>query len=282
MKKSQGRHFAALLVLMAMCWILPTCLTAAKTEAGRIKKKTPEELKKQELEQNEVMRREVMTFVKENPDRDTGEGWLYLGRHYQELKQPDQAMVYLRTLLRSDHIKPEVKWEAQLLFAEILEKDKKDYGRALKELDRMISWKPDREFLVRAKIARAKLLGRNLTSIVELQKAFKRFYWPFPEKSDVEAIDYIMGFERGYDLEIAMRALDAWDEISGFSEEEARQLAFLRIGMLHAFDLNNPERARPFFEKITGKTQAAIDAQFISAVLYHFYIKGPTAPQSME
>ncbi|MFZ5951774.1 MAG: tetratricopeptide repeat protein [Candidatus Rifleibacteriota bacterium] len=282
MKKSQGRQLAALLALMAICWIFPTVLMAARTESGRVKKKTPEELKKQELEQNEVMRREIMTFVKENPDRDTGEGWLYLAQHYKELKQPDQAMVYLRTLLRSDHIKPEFQWEAQLLFAEILEKDKKDYARALKELDRMISWKPEREFLVRAKIARAKLLGRNLTSVVELQKAFKRFYWPFPEKSDVEAIDYIMGFERGYDLEIAMRALDAWDEISGFSEEEAQQLAFLRIGMLHAFDLNNPERARPFFEKITGKTQAAIDAQFISAVLYHFYIKGPTAPQSMD
>lgn len=281
MKRLFYPAFAVFIILTLVLAPHSEGLLAKKNDSRQIKKKSPEELRREKLQQDEILRREILGFVKAHPDREKGEGWLYLANQYRELKQPDRALMYLRTLLRSDHINSEITWQAQLLFADILKEDKKDFAGALKELDRLISWKPDRDFLVSAKIARARLLGRNLTSVVELQKALKRYYWPFPEKSDVEAIDYLMGFERGYDLEIAMRALDAWDEIAEFSENEARELAVLHVAMLHAFDLSNPERAKPWLEKISGQSPAALDADFIGGVLNHFYLKGDTASQAM-
>jgi tetratricopeptide (TPR) repeat protein len=136
--------------------------------------------------------------------------------------------------------------------------------------------------MVRGKIARAELLGRNLTSVDELQKAFKRYYWPFPEKDDIEAIDYLMGFERGYDLEIAMRALEAWEEISSFSEKSANEKAILQIALLHAFDLSNPVRAKEWLEKIGDSTEASVDADFVNGVLHHFYLGNDTATRSLN
>ena len=281
--KNVLNRVTAVVFILAMLVVWPgKSLSAAGGKKKIVPEKTAEELRLEKLEQDEILRREILSFVKSHPERESGEGWLFLANHYRELKQPDRSLMYLRTLLRSDHIKPEILWEAQLLYADIIREDKKDFALALKELDRLISWSLDRDFMVRAKIARAKLMGRNLTTVEELQKAFKRYYWPFPEKSDIEAIDYIMGFERGYDLEIAMRALDAWDEISEFSENEARELAVLHIALLHAFDLNNPERSRPWLEKISGKSPAAIDADFVGGVLNHFYLKGDTASAAMQ
>ncbi|MGM0599519.1 MAG: tetratricopeptide repeat protein [Candidatus Rifleibacteriota bacterium] len=269
MNNSYKRSFLSIL-LAAM---LPLTLWGAAEDKATVKKiKSPEELRQQELKQNELMRREILSYVRKHENREKGEGWLYLARQFRELKDTDRSLMYLRTLLRSDHINPEITWEAQLLYADIF-KEREEFAVALKELDRMLSWKLSREYLVRAKVARAKLLGRNLTSIEELQKAFKRYYWPFPEKSDIEAIDYLMGFERGYDLEIAMKALEAWEEISNFSEPEARDLACLRIALLHAFDLSNPERAIEWLKKINENTEAYVDASFVKAALWHFYLK---------
>jgi tetratricopeptide (TPR) repeat protein len=281
MKQSFNRALTVFLIFLVLFLSNFSMALAKKNANLSLKKKSPEELRLEKLQQDEILRKEIMSFVKAHPEREKGEGWLYLARQYRELKEPDRSLMYLRTLLRSDHIEPEITWEAQLLFADILKEDKKNYAASLKELDRLIGWNPDREFMVRAKVARARLLGRNLTSVEELQKAFKRYYWPYPEKSDIEAIDYLMGFERGYDLEIAMRALDAWEEISGFAEEDAREQAFLQIAMLHAFDLSNPERSRPWLQKITGKSVSAVDADFIGGVLHHFYLKGDNASQAM-
>ncbi|EKD82045.1 MAG: hypothetical protein ACD_39C01505G0001, partial [uncultured bacterium] len=227
----------------------------------------------EQKEQDQLLRREVMDFVKENQGREPGEGWLYLAGHYRELKQPDRSMLYLRTLLRSEHINPRIVWEAMLLNADIL-KEKKEYASATRELGRLIDMVPARNYMVRAKIARAEIIGRNLTTMEELYKAFKRYYWPWPEKPDIEAIEYLMGFERGYDLEIAMRALEAWEEIAGFPEEEASNLANLHIAMLYAFDLNDPPRSLPFLNKIKEGDAVSEEAAFLKAVMAHFYTPG--------
>lgn len=229
---------------------------------------TQEEL----LEQDELLRAEVMGFVKENADRQAGEGWLYLAHHYRELKEPERSLMYLRTLRRAEHINPRLVWEAILLNAEIL-KEQKEFAAALKDLDQLIEMAPARIYLVRAKIARAELLGRSLTDIKELWAAFYRYYQGFPEKPDVEAIQYLMGFERGYDLEVAMKALTAWEEIAKFPEVEASNLALLHIALLHAFDLNNPARAVPYLQKITEGESMAADAAFLMGVIRHFYLK---------
>ncbi len=223
-------------------------------------------------EQDKVLRREVMKYVAANDIRQAGEGWLYLAHHYRELKQPQRSMAFLRTLRRSEHLNPRLLWEALLLNADIL-KEQKDYAAALKDLNELVALMPARSYLVRAKIARAQLLGRNLTSVKDIWAAFQRYYKGFPEKPDAEAIEYLMGFERGYDLEIAMRALEAWEEISRYPEVEAANLANLNIAMLHAFDLNNPGRAIPFVDKISEGDQVTADAAFIKAVIRHFYLK---------
>ncbi|NCB38275.1 MAG: tetratricopeptide repeat protein [Erysipelotrichia bacterium] len=222
--------------------------------------------------QDQVLRDEILKYVKTASERDAGEGWIFLARHYRELRELDRSLLYLRTLLRSEHINPRITWEAMLLKAEILE-ERKEYSVALKELEKLIDLVPARNYFVRAKIARAKILGRYLTGTDELFAAFKRYYWPFPEKPDSEAIDYLIGFERGYDLEIAMKALTAWEEIAGFPEVAAANLANLRIAMLHAFDLNNPKRAIPFIDKIADDDAVSSEAAFLKAVIKHFYIK---------
>ncbi|GAB4280636.1 MAG: hypothetical protein Kow0029_25280 [Candidatus Rifleibacteriota bacterium] len=272
----------AVFIVFVLCIFMQVSASrAAKTEKNLKKKKTPQELREEQRKQDEILRKETISFVRKNTNRDAGEGWLYLAKQFRELKDTDRSLMYLRNLLRADHIKPEITWEAQLLLADIL-KERKDFAGALKELNRIISWKPDREYLVRAKVARARLLSRNLTSVQDLFKAYKRYYWHFPEKSDVEAIDYIMGFERGYDLEIAMKALEAWEEIAGFSEPDARSQAYLQIALLHGFDLNEPERAIPWLKKIDKSTRASVEADFIMGVLNHFYLKGDTASEAMK
>lgn len=233
------------------------------------------------LEQDKLLRREIMSFVKGNADRQAGEGWLYLAHHYRELKETDRSLMYLRTLRRSEHINPRLLWEAILLNADILV-ERKDYDSALKDLDRLIAMAPARNYLVRAKIARAELLGRNLTNVKELWKAFQRYYWSFPEKPDTEAIEYLMGFERGYDLEIAMKALEAWEEIAGFSEVDAGNLANLHIAMLYCFDLNNSARAVTFIDKTGEGEKVPADVSFIKAVIKHFYLKDASPAEALE
>ena len=200
---------------------------------------TEKELKEQDV----LTKQKVMEFVVENQDRQAGEGWLFNARYYFELKQYDRALKEIDTLIRSEEINPRMIWEAKLLIDEIY-KEQKRYDEALKNLDKLINKdKPARIYLVRAKIARAELLSRDLTGMKELLDAFKRYYWFFPEKKDAEAIEYLMGFQRGYDLEIAMKAMEAWEEIAKFPEIEAANLANLHLGMLFAFDLNKSERS---------------------------------------
>lgn len=233
------------------------------------------------LKQDQLLRKEIMGFVKSSSDRDAGEGWLYLARHYKEFKDLDRSQMYLRTLLRSEHINPRLTWEAMLLDSEIL-RERKEFARALKGLDKLIAMAPARNYLIRAKIARAELLGRSLTGMKELFAAFQRYYWPFPEKSDAEAIEYLMGFERGYDLEIAMKALEAWEEISRFPEVDASNLASLHIAMLYCFDLNDPGRAFAFMDKIADGEGVSADAAFVKGVIKHFYLKDDDYQAALE
>jgi tetratricopeptide (TPR) repeat protein len=270
-------------VLPVLCFVLAlvfagSCELSAQTKSGKAGRSTEKnELKAAEQkQQDQILRDEVMGFVKTGFARDAGEGWLFLARHYRELREPERSMTYLRTLLRSDNISPALTWEALLLSADIFN-DRKEYAAALKELDRLIAMSPARHFMVRAKLARAKILGRSLTGINDLFAAFKRYFKPFPEKPDVEALEYLMGFERGYDLEIAMRALTAWEEIAAFPESAASSLANLHIAMLYAFDLNNPGRALPFIARTASDKADQVDAAFVRAVIEHFYVKDAAA-----
>lgn len=270
----QIRLFPALCaVMLALAWFLPAANAAVPKHPAESAVDKALKAVAEQKEQDQLLRREIMDFVKENQGREPGEGWLYLAAHYRELRQPERSLLYLRTLLRSDHISPRLTWEAMLLNADIL-KDQKEYASATRDLDRLIDMMPARSYLVRAKIDRARIIGRNLTNIEEIYKAFKRYYWPWPEKPDIEAIEYLMGFERGYDLEIAMQALVAWEEIATFPEEEASNLANLHIAMLYAFDLNSPARSLPFVNKIKKDDAVSEKAAFLRAVLGHLYTPG--------
>ena len=232
---------------------------------------TEKELKKQDV----LTKQKVMGFVIENQDRQAGEGWLFNARYYFELKQYDRAIKEIDTLIRSEEINPRMIWEAKLLLDEIY-KEQKKYDEALKNLDKLIKKdNPARIYLVKAKIARAELLSRDLTGIKELLDAFKRYYWYFPEKKDVEAIEYLIGFQRGYDLEIAMQAMEAWEEIAKFPEIEAANLANLHLAMLFAFDLNKPERSFEFLTKIRDDHSLSAEVKLVRAVIGHFYTKNP-------
>lgn len=220
--------------------------------------------------QSEVRRRVILDFMRQHEDRKPGEGWLFLAEHYYELNDTNRALMYLRTLLRASHIKPLYRFRAKYLKAKILnELDK--HPKAIKELERLLQLDPEREYYVKAKLLRAQIKGRHLTCVNHLVKAFTRYYSNFPEQRDIEAIEYLMGFLRGYDLEIAVRAMIAWEEITEFSEKDAANEALLRIGMLHAFDLNNPQRAIKYFNRISNFDDF-IDLALIKAVIYHFYI----------
>lgn len=258
----------------------PQSLSAAKKNANNKKDKVEKELADQKL-QDQILRHEIIGYARQNFNREAGEGWLFLAQHYRELKEPDRSFMYLRTLLRSDHINPRLVWEAMLLNADLL-KDRLDFKAALKDLEKLIAMSPARSYLIRAKLARAEILGRNLTAIKGIYAAFKRYFKPFPQKPDIEAIEYIMGFERGYDLEIAMKALTAWEEIAGFPEKSASDLANLHIGMLHAFDLNNAKRGLPYISKTGEGLKLSADAAFLLAVLTHYYVKDSKPETALE
>lgn len=230
-------------------------------------------------EQDQLLRQEVLRFVREQADRQPGEGWLYLARQFDELGQTEPALEYLRKVVRAETVGPRVKAEAQLLLADILARQKpaspletpKPEDRAVRELERLLSWNPDRDLFVRAKIARARLLGRGLTRFDDLVKAFRRYYWPFPELNEVEEIPYLMGFQRGYDLEIGMKGLEAWEEIARFPEPEAAHLAHLHIGLFYAYDLSRPQLGLQALDRIPAiaTTPAAIQSRFVRGTILH-------------
>ncbi len=247
--------------------------TAVASDTAVTKKFSKNMTEAELKEQDKLLKQQVLEFVKDNQDRQSGEGWIFIARNYFELKQYDRALKELDTLIRSEEINPRMIWEAKLLADEIY-KETKQYDIALKNLDKLINQdKPARIYLVRAKIARAELLSRNLTGMKELLEAFRKYYWYFPEKKDLEAIEYLMGFQKGYDLEIAMQAMEAWEEIAKFPEVEASNLANMHLAMLFAFDLNNPERSFEFLNKIRDDKSLASEVKFIRAVIGHFYTK---------
>lgn len=224
-------------------------------------------------EQDEAIKRDVLRFLREHPSRRPGEGWLFLSRQYKELAQPEPALELIRTLVRSVPVPIDLKCEAQLLLSEILV-DQKEFEKAQRELERMLGWNPPREYLVRGKIARARLVGRSLTRIEDLYKAFRRYYSAFPELSEMEEMPYLMGFARGYDLEVGMRALEAWEEIAQFPEREAADLARLHVGLFFAYDLSKPERADPYLKAIKPpyENEAAVRSLFVRGALRQFHL----------
>jgi len=223
-------------------------------------------------QQDELVKNEILKYLKDHPERRSGEGLLYLSRHFKEMKEPDKALEYIQDIVRSDPVPLNLKCDALLLMVEILTDDK-EYERALKELDRILSWNPLREYIVKTKIERAKLLGRGLTKFDDLFKAYKRYFWPFPEMNEIEEIQYLIGFERGYDLEVGMKAFETWEEISRFPEKDASELAYLNMAIFYAYDLSKPDRAQKYLLSIKKpyKTEAALNALFIRGALAQFH-----------
>lgn len=178
MINKSAKDFCPVLCYLLLCCFLLTLqnLSAAgETEQSKAKKeesqaKREERVLADQKQQDQILRDEVLGFVRKNFDRQAGEGWLFLARHYRELKEPDRSLLYLRTLLRSDNISPSLTWEALLLNAEIHD-DRKDHALALKDLEKLLAMLPARSYLVRAKLARAKILGRNLTAIKDVYAA---------------------------------------------------------------------------------------------------------------
>lgn len=272
-----GRFFIALLLLFSFFVVVPADVFArGKNATASVPIGKPGE-------QDAILKAEVLDFLKKQPERKIGEGYLFLARHYKALELPDRALPFLQTLVRSEPAGAEEKAEAQLLMAEILE-DKKEYDRSLKELDRLISWDPERSYLVKAKVQRAKLQGRGLTKITDLFKAYRRYYEKFPELSEAEEMKFLMGFERGYDLEIGMRGLTAWEEIASFPEVEAADQAKLSIGLFYAYDLNKPDRGLFWLTLIASgsKTESAVDAHYVQGALEQFHLATQNATGALE
>ncbi len=234
-------------------------------------------------DQDKLIKKEVLTFLRKNPERKPGEGWLFLARQYRELGQTDRAIEVLRQALRAAPVPDEQKWDAQLELGRILV-ERKEYDAALKELDRLISWMPVRRWRVDAKVERAKLLSRTVTSLPDLFKAFRRYFAPFPELSEEEEIRYLIGFERGYDLEIAMKAIEAWEEIARYPERPVADLACLNLALIYTYDLGKPERAEPFLASMTlpFRTEAASSTLLVRGTVEHFFHRPRNATQAME
>ncbi|HNV68744.1 MAG TPA: tetratricopeptide repeat protein, partial [Candidatus Ozemobacteraceae bacterium] len=234
-------------------------------------------------DQDKLIKNEVITFLRRNSERKPGEGWLFLARQYRELGQLERAADVLRQILRAAPVSEEQKWDAQLLLGQILV-ERKEYDAALKEFDRLISWMPVRRWRVEAKVERAKLLSRTVTGLPDLFKAFRRYFAPFPEVSDDEEVRYLIGFERGYDLEIAMRALEAWEEIARYPERPVADLACLNLALIYTYDLGKPERAEPFLASMTVpyRSAAASSTLLIRGTVEQFYRQPRNATQAME
>ncbi|MBF0542841.1 MAG: tetratricopeptide repeat protein [Candidatus Riflebacteria bacterium] len=229
-----------------------------------------------EGEQEVLLKNEVLTFLSENNCRKAGEGYLFLAKHYIELENSDKALEVLKTLVRAENIEPQYKWDGELLAAEIYEKDK-NYEKAIKELDRLISWNPDRKWFVKAKVARAKVLGRGMSKIDDLFKAYQKYFQKFPELPEFEEMHYLMGFERGYDLEIANTGFLAWEEITFFHEKDAADLAALNRAIFYAYDLQEPEKGLKILWEIQRPfdNEAAINSLFVAGSISQYHIPNP-------
>jgi tetratricopeptide (TPR) repeat protein len=255
----------------------PRSKTSTKKRRDDSKKPSAPKARLQLTEEEEqtdamILREAVMEFVWNNQDREAGEGLLYLAHHYKELEQYERAREYLRNIITAEPVNFSVKWEAMLLDAEIC-KVTKDYESSLKIIEKLINQDPARVYLIRAKIAKAELWGRNLTSIEDVYDAFYKYYKPYPEQQEVENIEYLLGFSKGYDLEIAMRAIETWEEIEEYPEVEIANRAKLQLALLYGFDLNKPEKSLELLEKIEEHGASWVEAVFLRGVLNHFYVK---------
>jgi tetratricopeptide (TPR) repeat protein len=224
-------------------------------------------------EQDKVLKQDILGYLRENSPRQSGEGWLYLARRYRELDEIEKAIALLKKTVRTERIPFPVRNEAQLLLAEILS-DRKEYDSAVKELDRLLAWQPERPFEIRAKIARARLYGRGMTKFDDLLKAFERFFAKFPEANEAEEMKYLMGFERGYDLEIGMRALEAWEEIGRFPEPETADQGKLHVALMYAYDLSQPQKSLEFLKALSPAptTKPSVEGLFVQAALLQFHL----------
>jgi tetratricopeptide (TPR) repeat protein len=225
-----------------------------------------------ESDQQQVLRKEVLNYLRQNPGRKAGEGYLYLARFYHELDQTDRALEALQEVVRADPIDIALKYRAQLFMAKIFE-DKKDYDAAIKELNRLLSWNPSRDVFIKTKIALATIWGRGMTRIEDLFKAYQRYFSKFPEVNEEEELKYLMGFERGYDLEIAMRGLEIWEEIARYPERDAADLGNLHVALFNAYDLGKQDRALRSLHAISKPpaTEAATHSLFVQAALFQYH-----------
>ena len=249
-----------------------------KQSEEKAKKNKTEDLSEEELkileearEDKMILRKNILGFMKDNIDREAGEGWLYLANHYKELNQLERAREYVDKILRTNNVNVAIKWEASLLDSEILFKMEK-YDLALKVLKKLIDSNPARVYLIKAKIAVADIWSRNLTDIQDLYKCLYEYFKPYPEQPDQEAIQYLIGFKQGYDLEIAMRAIEAWEELIDLPESGPANEANMQMAMLYGFDLNNPKRALKYLDNIRKGEEIGRQAIFVKAVLNHLYL----------
>jgi hypothetical protein len=95
MKQSFNRALTVFLIFLVLFLSNFSMALAKKNANLSLKKKSPEELRLEKLQQDEILRKEIMSFVKAHPEREKGEGWLYLARQYRELKEPDRSLMYL-------------------------------------------------------------------------------------------------------------------------------------------------------------------------------------------
>ncbi len=254
--------------------------TSSKTDSKKEKEEKPSSglTDQEQLTDAIILRDAIMGYVWDNQEREPGEGLLYLAKHYKELGQHERARDYIKNILTADPVNLTIKWEATLLDAEIC-KEIKDYEASLKIIQKLIDQNPARVFLIRAKIAKAELWGRNLTNIKDIYDAFYQYYRPFPEQPEVENLQYLLGFSKGYDLEIAMRAIGTWEEIAEYPEIEIANKAHLQLAILYGFDLNKPQKSLEIIEKIEEYGNSWVESVFLKAVFNHFYMDKNLSPE---
>ncbi len=230
--------------------------------------------------QHERNKSEIMAFLRETPTREPGERWLFLAKYCADLDDPDGARELLRRVVRAVPVAAERKWEAQLLLAEILEKQKM-YAEALKELERLLSWQPQRQYKVRAELARARLFSRDLTHFSDLLKAYRRYHAWFPDANEPEELVYFSGFEKGYNLEIAIHAIEAWEKIASFPELPAANEARLQLAIIEGYDLGRARQALTLLSRIGPpyKDAAEIRSLLVRGAIQHLHIQPPADPK---
>ncbi|NLM17085.1 MAG: tetratricopeptide repeat protein [Candidatus Riflebacteria bacterium] len=231
--------------------------------------------------QETLLRREVMDFMKKSENREPGEGYIFLAGYYRELNKVPQALEQLDKTLRASVISPSLKWEARLMRADIY-REEGLFDEALSDLEALLESSPAEAYMIRCKIARAEILGRKLTSVQTLIDSFKEYYKYFPQKREGEFLEYLIGFAKGYDLDVALKAVSAWEEIAEFREKAAKDYANLRLAMLYAYDLNKPEKGASYLTSLSENASVPESAYLVRATLGHFYQKNPDLQQIRE